>query len=77
MRPGERKRGFGRGWMGGRSRRGAWGEGFGEGGERGSSDELLPSLTATERPTSSSYFYFLWVLLTFKMSALLLCRRVP
>lgn len=62
---------------GGRSRREAWGGGFGEGGERGSSDELLPSLTATQRPTSSSYFYFLWVLLTFKMPAPLVRRRAP
>lgn len=69
-RPRPRKRGR-------RSRREAWGGGFGEGGERGSSDELLPSLTATQRPTSSSYFYFLWVLLTFKMPAPLVLRRAP
>ena len=52
--------------MAGRSGRGAWGGGFGEEGKRGSSDELLPSRTAPQRPTSSSYFYFLRVLLTFK-----------
>ena len=60
--------------MGGRSRREAWGGGFGEEGERGTSRELLPSLTATQRSTSSSYFYFLRVPLTSKMSASLLCR---
>lgn len=63
--------------MGGRSGRGAWGGGFGEGGKRGSSDELLPSRTAPQRSTSSSYFYFLRVLLTFKMPAPLLCTRAP
>lgn len=60
--------------MGGRSRREAWGGGFGEEGKRGTSRELLPSLTATQRSTSSSYFYFLRVPLTSKMSASLLCR---
>lgn len=61
---------------GGRSRREAWGGGFGEGGERGSSEELLPSLTATQRPTSFYYFYFLSGLLTFKMHDFCADRRL-
>lgn len=67
---------LGPGRRGGRSRREAWGGGFGEGGERGSSEELLPSLTATQRPTSFYYFYFLSGLLTFKTHDFCADRRL-
>lgn len=74
--PGERKRfGTPRGrWA--EPERG-WGGGFGEGGERGSSEGLLPPLAETQRPTSFYHFYFLSLLLAFKMSAPPPCRRTP